>query len=436
MTRCTVLALLVGTLAIGATAQPPAQQLKPGQLPINDAGDVLTRDISNSRRWTFKAQVRLLGFQPRARNVRNIAPTQSIEFDRMQFAYPLIGETASSVPYPEEARMKVEVDRPYSGPGERVRDPDRPFNEHTVTNTYRVEEGYQGPTDLMILETGALSSTHLLFTIELDVRCWETRIDEVAADAIEWPTDPWPPQLVSALDDQLFVNPKHPAVIALLDRWLDGKNPRDARPYALAKYLAGRVVEYVKLTEGDNHATGRTAFIGNGQRVLNSGFRVNGSVFAATTGTGTRFDSPALLCALYRAAGLPARLVIGFDKLESDLEGHRLPVLRSWVEFALLDEERDVTEWIPVDIARQRDFSDRAPALDTRWQFFGHNEEFDYVIPISYHWLPKTSVTNAGPPAIWGWLAEPAIPEVDSDITFEAGESATRATDPVDPFRR
>ncbi len=431
---------LVGALCVAgallAGAQQQAKPLKPGQLPINDQGDVLTRDIASSRRWTLRAQVRLLGAQPRALNPENITPTQFIRFDKAQFVYPLIGETASSVPYPEEARMRLQLDR--RAPRDRRVMPDQrwPVNENVITNLYETIEGYQGPTSLMRLTAPEISSNSLLFQIELDVRTWETRIDEARADAIEWPTEPWPPQLVSNLEPHLYVNPEHPAIQALLARFINGKDPRDVRPYALAKHLAGRVVDYIEFRDTDLHSLGRSSSPSRGQSILVNGFRVNGSVSMALTGEGSRFDAPALLCALYRAAGLPARLVIGYDADVQRKRADGLPEMRSWVEFALLDEDRNATEWIPVDITRQRDFSDRAPPLDQRWQHFGHNEEFDFVIPISHHWHPPTTVTNDGPPALWGWLPEPVIPAVDTEIIFEAGQTPTRATDPVDPFRR
>lgn len=440
--RTLTLAALAVFVGLGGAQR--SQPLKPGQLPINDPGDVLTRDEANSRRWTLRAQVRYLGFQPRSRNTTtNItAPTQSIQLDRAQFVYPLIGETSMSVPYPDQARFRLGFDRSQRNnpnrdvvPGGRF-----PVLENIVDNNYDVIEGYQGPTSLMRLIVEEIDVKSMMLQVELDVRSWETRIDERRADAIEWPEEAWPPQLASALEPQLFVNPEHPSVVALLNAWLNGQDPRSVRPYALAKSLAGQVVEYVAPDENDFNNRGRTPEIGQTQRVLVDGFRVNGSVFAAENGRGSRFDAPALLCALYRSAGLPARLVIGYDvaetqRRERDL-GSSLPILRSWVEFALLDERREVTEWIPVDITRQRDFSSRAPPLNQRWQYFGHNEEFDDVVPISHHWHPPTTVVNAGPPGLWGYLPEPDIPEVDTELIFEAFESPIRGNDPVDPYRR
>ena len=419
---------------LGGAHQPG---LRPGQVPINDPGDVLTRDISTSLRWSVRAQVQLLGAQPRSRSIEVVPETQAIEVERARFVYPLIGETAGSVPYKGEARFRVQLNRP--APASRNVKPDVrwPVNESVLSNIYGVLDGYQGPTDLMVIETAELQTTALLLQAQLDVRLWETEIDEVRADAIEWPTDPWPPQLGSALHPQLFVEPESPPVQELLRRILQGEDPRSVRPYALAKHIAARVVEYIDLSDTEYHAVGRGANPGIVQSVLVNGFRVHGAGPMALTGRGNRLDAPCLLCALYRAAGLPARLVIGYDAERAQIDAfNSLPPLRCWVEFALLDDERDVTEWIPVDISAQRDFSSKAPPLDRTWEFFGRHRELDTLIPISHHWHPPTTVTNDGPPALWGWLPEPAIPLVDSSVTFEAFQTPVRGDDPVDPYRR
>lgn len=433
LTETALSVALLGALAMGGAYQPP---LRSGQLPINDPRDVLKRDISTSLRWTVRPRVQIFGPQPRSRSQFNLPETQPVVFEEALFVYPLIGETAGGVPYPEEARVRLQLDVRAGDDRRVVPDRDWPVNENVLTNVYRVMDGYQGPTDLMVLDVGPIENTVLTLEAQLDVRLWETEIDEVRADAVEWPTDPWPPQLVSALEPQLFVEPDDPAVRELLGRFLNGEDPRSVRPYALAKHLAASVVNYIEFTESDRHAVGRGSNVAIAQSVLVNGFGVHGAVPMAITGRGNRFDAPCLLCALYRAAGLPARLVIGLDARSQQPGNEVLPEIRSWVEFALLDDDRDVTEWIPVDISAQRDFSSRAPALDRVWEHFGRNRELDTLIPISHHWHPPTTVTNDGPPALWGWRPLPDIPLIDSAVSFQAFQTPVRGDDPVDPYRR
>jgi hypothetical protein len=117
-------------------------------------------------------------------------------------------------------------------------------------------------------------------------------------------------------------------------------------------------------------------------------------------------------------------------------------VLRSWVEFFLSREppppkqgEQPVVtaadgEWIPVDIARQIEFSSRPPPQDRRWEYFGHNEEFDEVVPMGFHWLPPEDCTNAGAPGVWGWRPSPVVPVCDAEIKVWAFETPRRGGEP------
>src|SRR5690606_32713198 len=135
-----------------------------------------------------------------------------------------------------------------------------------------------------------------------------------------------------------------------------------------------------------------------------------------------------------------ARMVIGYD-IEAS-EKAEFPVLRAWVEFFLArdpKQPKDVAEpvpvspadgeWIPVDITRQQEFASRAPPINQRWQFFGHNEELDLVPPIAMHWVPPSFATNAGAAAIWGWLPQPANPIAEQQLTFWTQPTVIRGDD-------
>jgi len=270
-------------------------------------------------------------------------------------------------------------------------------------------------------------------TVELDIdlpfRAYELHYDEDAALRVGWPEE-WPPIAASALQPQLFIDPEGPAVQRLVRRWTGGQ-PARLRPARLAKLLAARVLEHFQ-PSGQGYVIGQSAEI--------AGLEVHGSEYAAIEGEGSPHDFAALLCAVYRAAGLPARLVIGFD-LEASLAARLhirdlrqdcvrdegggpipMPIVRSWVEFYLYDEPSGRAEWVPVDINSQRRVSSKARRLDKPWKFFGNNACFDNMAPMSFHFHPPTTVVNAGPPALWGWLPEPAIPAVEQRLDFGATE--------------
>src|SRR5581483_8784634 len=134
-------------------------------------------------------------------------------------------------------------------------------------------------------------------------------------------------------------------------------------------------------------------------------------------GKGSEFDMVCALAAVYRAAGLPARTVIGFDVGQSKTDGRRFlgkrgsSELRAWVEFPLVNPRDNALVWVPVDIVRMRKSSSRAKPLEQRWPFFGDNDALDRVIPFAFQFHPPTTVVSYGSPAFWGWLVMPKPPE-------------------------
>jgi len=75
-------------------------------------------------------------------------------------------------------------------------------------------------------------------------------------------------------------------------------------------------------------ARGPAAGINTGS--ILSGFRVHGAEQLAVMRDGTDYDLACLLTALYRAAGVPARLVIGFD-VEKSRRFEDAPIFREWL---------------------------------------------------------------------------------------------------------
>lgn len=274
-------------------------------------------------------------------------------------------------------------------------------------------------------------------TFDLPMTCREAAYDERRASAIPWPANPWEPDIAECLKPQPFIESDSAEVRALVDRWTQGRG-RSAPPARLAKFLTGQVLELIQ-PSGDGlllHGPAETA-----------GFRVQGARAAILTprpvgpdNYPTSHDMACALVAVLRAAGLPARLVVMLDALETDKR--QSTVFRSRAEFYLLDEAAPMPpnwpvgqrwpgrgEWIPVDVGRQREFSSRAPPIDQKWDFFGNDENADDMLPISFQFHPPTGgapvvastgsvgqTITLGSYAFWGWRAKPATPPVSQQI--------------------
>lgn len=269
----------------------------------------------------------------------------------------------------------------------------------TITD-FEVFDGYACGASYASWNIPPCKIEEVSFTVELPVSSYETRIDERRANQRVWPSAPWDTVLASCLEPQNFVESDDVLVGRLVERWTNGK-PKRAKPYMLAKYLASKVLEYGRINDSQfKHDSGAQV---TGRRSVSyvKGFDVSGAAAFAQQKRGTRYDLACMLCAVYRAAGLPARLVIGID--EPAQSETSLPMAHAWVEFFLpFEEDEDAAagefvaeadgEWIPVDIYRQQQFSSRPPSLDRPWNFFGNNEYGESLAPFALHWTsPDTS---------------------------------------------
>jgi len=375
--------------------------------------------------WTVRSQVFVVS-DPVEANVQGRGTASHVRFatrfviEGADVVFPLLEGSASHETYVDKVESELMVE------GTVVDD------EPDLLTGYPVGER------LGRWKIPAIDAVRWRLRVDLPMTTYETRLNEKAARAVKWPTDGWPEIARGALSPQLFVESDDPAVRALVQKWTKGR-AKTVPPALLAKALMKEVIEHV---QPSSQGVANTEDIGTF-----SGLALGGAAFAARTGRGTPFDLPALLCAVYRAAGLPARVVVGFDipatigdeagifdvgaECHGDTGGQpsNVPILHVWVEFMLYDEGRGEWWWIPVDPIRQRDFSSRAPALDREWKFFGNNECLKNVAPLSFHFHPPTTVVNAGAPALWGWLPRPRILPADQSISFDAFHTPKTAED-------
>jgi hypothetical protein len=214
----------------------------------------------------------------------------------------------------------------------------------------------------------------------------------------------------------------------LVKRWTSGKDPKTIKPLPLAKYLAGEVLGWVQ-PSGNGLGYNRIGQL--------EGIDLQGAPLTAERRRGSEFDMVCLLAAVYREAGLPARTVIGYDIGETKDEDRRNFLekkgsedIRTWLEFALLDEGTGQLHWIPVDVVRLRKAGSRPPPLEKEWRYFGTHDELDGMIPFAFHFHPPTTVRAYGSPGFWGWLVTPKPPETAVQaLSFSAWSTPKRGSD-------
>lgn len=343
----------------------------------------------------------------------------SFSIDSAIFVFPMIESSAAHEARPADATSSLSVDG---------------VNYDTSATLL---PDYQAGEQLGRWELPKLKGNLMRFQLEVPMTSYSVQFDERRAMQLPWPTEAWSPLVASTLKPQLFVESDDELIQRNVRRWTNN-NPGGFRPTNLAKMLAAHVMEDFRSTTDLGYISGRQGGF--------AGLEVQGAAATARARSGSPTDLATYLCAVYRAAGLPARLVVGYDlaaSLGAQLSipgihpqcehnqrtnsGVALPILRTWVEFYLYDQADKRGEWIPVDIYRQFKVSMRPPPLDRPWDFFGTNLCLINVAPISFHLHPPTTVVNAGPPALWGWLPLPSAPVIEQRLDFGAREPTVRS---------
>ncbi|MEX2219231.1 MAG: transglutaminase domain-containing protein [Phycisphaerales bacterium] len=372
--------------------------------------------------WTLttRVNVRLDQF---ARDANGMPLTTGFKFDTVSVIFPLIPETASSISAPIEPVEGVERYRPYIK-GRLM------LNDATVNERPEVLSNYAAGARLGKWTHRDWSGKEMTLEVTLPVTAYQTTFDEKLAMAAGWP-DAWPEPAASCMQPQYWIDldpAKGPydmtPIKEFVRRATNGKDPKSVPPAMLAKVLAGEVLRAVNPSAGDGLNFNRTGEL--------EGIDLKGAPQTLLDGRGSEFDMACVLVAAYRAAGLPARTVIGYDVGEGKTGNRFLgksgsAELRAWVEFPLLDKDSKIV-WVPVDVVRMRKSGSRPKPIAQRWPFFGEHDELDRVIPFAFQFHPPTTVVAYGSPAFWGWLVTPKPPDrVMQTVRFGAITTPTTA---------
>lgn len=382
--------------------------------PKSFLADVIKKGKTHD--WIFKPTVHVQAYQEdpnRAPNDRPLIIGQ-FSFSTAAVVFPVLKGTASS---------EVDTDGLKS---------ELTFNDATVDAKPDFNDSYQSGVRLGRWEMRDKTGREVELKLEIPMTCWETIFDEKTAAKAVWPAGgAWPrmaqatfaPQAKIDVDEQGQPSNSQ-ALKDLVSAWTQGKDPKSVSPLLLAKTFAGKVVEQFQPSGNGEDYDKQGSFIG---------LLLQGPAETIRRGTGSPHDIVSVLVGAYRAAGLPARLVIGYD--ETDNKGdNSTPFtkrrggvqLRSWAEFCLYDETNQTEVWVPVDPIRMRRRSSKIPSFDQPWKYFGSHDELDSVMPFAFHFIPPTTVISYGY-AFWGWFTTPSSQIGDHWLRFQSQTAPKRA---------
>lgn len=380
-----------------------------GGVGVASAGERPYLSLEHQRRWQVDvvASPGALRAVPEAGAEPVDADVETFRFASLAVSVPFVASSGTGrmlEPAAPVGRLLVNG-RPVDDSPEIVRDP-------RASGPYA-----RWSTDVPFLGTARVECSWRMQT-------HRTVYDDDAASTVAWPAVAWPDDAQRVLDTPLFRAPVDDpdrlgrALDALVERWVGAGRTRAARPAVLAKFLAGKVQGHVRSIE----RRGRVATAPRSRLRFDPGaepplIEVGGLERLIETGRGTEHDLALLLAGLYRAAGLPARVVVGVEVDPDRADVGVNEGLRTWVEWCLYDEERDAAHWIPVDIARMRVHASRVADLGRPWRFFGTHPGMDRIVPVAFDLEPAFGPRSLRPPGLVGFELAPAPPD-DSSQTL------------------
>jgi len=275
-----------------------------------------------------------------------------------------------------------------------------------------LEEGQPFATHVAVIPTETIQTRTMRFRIEYRVQVWASRLNEAQAAQIPWPEE-WPATVQDGLRAEPLIEMDDPAFAAIVERVSEGRL-RMVTPYVAAKELVRWCTE-----EFNSSGSGQL----RGGRGMLVGMDVVGARETLNFGRGTAFDLVCVCVAVLRAAGIPARPVIGLTNVDD--KGNRLgrTEFTAWAEFYL-----PRAGWIPFDPAEMQGKGLRSQAIDRAWPGFGTMRRLNRRIPVSYTFVPA-NYNAPQAPSLWGWQASAAAGSPAQIVRLDI---ASRGTNPAD----
>lgn len=432
-----------GTPATKPGAAAPAAVEPPlTTLPLaTEPGPYLIRDLDRAKNWTFTARIEVQGStyddvvsDPHGGSAR-MPGHDEWKFQTLAVVFPILKSTASSDVIQDSWQGKLRVN-------DQVVD-------DKIESADLIDNGHSGTR---LVKFTAVNGTARAVDLEISYNmvCYRTKLDEAAAMKVEWPKGGWPADAASTFKPQMYIDYapdiEHDGQLRpydteplqnLLNSWLQAErvsSPRDIPLVRVAKIITGGVVK-------DLQPSGNG--ISYNRRGQLEGIEIKPIPTTIADKKGTEFDIVCVYVAALRRAGIPARMVIGWQKEESGDDDKFLDRnkgvarMRAWAEFALFDENfksganaQACMNWIPVDVVSLRKSSSRPPPLDRAWRFFGTVEDLEGTAPFSFHLHPPTTVRAYGSPGFWGWWMTPENPpRAMQNLLITVTRTAVKASD-------
>ena len=226
-------------------------------------------------------------------------------------------------------------------------------------------------------------------------------VDEKAAAQVTWPRE-WPDSVRPYLAASDLIQSDDEIFKTFIERTTEGRLRRTPI-YVAAKELVRSTILEFRNVEGSSLRRE-----GDGRIV---GFQLQGAAAATSAVQVTPADMVCTCVAVLRAAGIPARPVIGIHSGDGDAKDSKRPKGRRtfccWAEFHLPG-----AGWVPFDPFEMRGQGLRQADIARPWRWFGSIDSMNRRVGIAYDFAPFNQGRVLGYPAGWVYRLESSDPIV------------------------
>lgn len=295
--------------------------------------------------------------------------------------------------------------------------------DNGITKRARLDENQELGMTYAVLPIASFSGSAIRWNVSWRAQVWNCRVDEVLLARKTWPRE-WPTEVQDALKPQKGIESDRPFAQAIV-KGAVGDRLRSMPPWHAAKEIVRACCIGMKSVSSDGwerRALGRVI-----------GMKMEGAAWAADNERGSRHDLVAVCVAALRAAGLPARPVVGFAEL-SDRDNRRgrdkQTLLVSWAEVYIPD-----AGWIPFDPLELRGKAIRQLKVEDAWPTMGHWKELNERVPIAWCFAPR-DYSGSDFASVWGWQPKgmTAASQMEAVIQLEMISRGRGIDDPGDPL--
>lgn len=314
----------------------------------------------------------------------NVVPTDKtdpspIKLDDATFYFPLIPLSTFSRTHLDSVRMTLD----------RTNQPDP-----RAGNSMRIDRTAAGGVALAILPIGPATGQTLRTTLTFSSVVWRSELNDAAAAKVSWPSE-WAPEARAWLAPQYLIESDDPRFAQFVER-IAGAQLRYTPVFVAAKQLLRATVASFRAMDGNGVEIGRYNQV--------RGLRLTGAAMSMQAAQGTPADIVCACVAVLRAAGIPARPVIGVDEAPAGSNRAVRTTFIVWGEFFLPG-----SGWVPFDPAMMRGSINSGTPPDRAWSGLGRIKELNTRVPLSYFFLPpRNDASSIQYPAAWGWTARGA----------------------------